>query len=656
MIYTILPPPWLRDANASARPKQLNCDLDTALRWNEAGYGLFYYPNGVSAEAWNLIPVNPKSGRKRFIQAPDIDKFEYVILDFDAKHGKYESVEAFIEVLLDFKLTPTSIRKSGRGVHALWRVSDLDAMSYLRLTRRLAATYNTDPAVAMVKQLLRVPGSWNTKDPDNFLQCELFFEDDSLVYTAEEMDKALPAISQKDEEFCQRHYESVYNPSVSRIKVAEDLPASFLSLCRTKKDISSLYFDEHKNRSSADWALGLALFEHGLSKEDAMSVLCRTEKAMERTEAHRYTYGENIVNKIWVEEQEKVEAEQRVLKYPPRNATAIKKLPTKSGKRIVCSPLIDATKAGFRRGQVLGLIGATGNGKSSFTLNMIRWFAEHNSNQDMIYLYVSLEMSEKEIEAKWGKMTAQLKLDRPDIDWDSLLYVLGNFDDDGAHRAIGNEDIAEHAKGLEELTGKKVGVIAIDHIGIVKQKKSSKLDEKEGLIGVCKELKPLAAQTDSFVIAQSQTSRSNGASGDTPLSVSAAFGVSSFEWYSDHIVTIWQPLRKAYGRMDKDNKLCVTAFQLAKTRDKNVTEDLIQTDTPYGLSYDPASEVYREMTSDEMTRFEFWNRQATAIRNQDQKKEAGELVAIGWTAPGSKGLDPTQNGVKHGGKTSRTTH
>lgn len=634
MLYALIPPQWLRDIDPTVRNLQLDCTLEEALEYNEIGYNLYSYAN------------SPKPGAitdlSQFVTAKDIDQFDWIFMDLDMKdylstdlnrRHEYATKDAVVERLLSDSILPGRIVDSGGGIHAYWRVCDLDAKSYLRLQRRLARHFKSDPAVSMLKQLMRVAGSINMKYLENPRPCLTLYEDLETIYDSETFDKWLPPITPEDEEFINRHYDSVHELEGPRLAISDTLPPRFLTLCRQDKDINHLYFGQHKDRSGADFRLGLELFNHGFTREEAMAVLSRTAKASERSKAHQYTYAEGIVQRVWDVAEKEVEAEKtKKTKFPIRSAADVESLESTQGARIRCSPLIDATKAGFRRGQVLGLIGATGNGKSSFTLNVLRWFAELNTNQNLIYLYVTLEMTEKEVQGKWKKMVKGLKLLRPDVDWDRLIYFLGNFNDDGTHRELGVDEIAEHAKELEELTGQKVGAIAVDHIGILKQTRSSKTDEREGLIGVAKQMKPLAARTDSFVIIQSQTSRSNGATGDVELDVSSAFGISAFEWYCDFILTIWQPLRKAYGRMDQDKKLCVTAFKMAKTRDKNVLEDDLQTDTPYGLAYSPETEIFREMTSDEEKAYEFWNRQATTLRNQDKKKDPSTLATITWVA------------------------
>lgn len=648
MLYALLPPIWLRDADPDVRPLQLDCTLEEALEYNVCGFNLYAYPNAPSHERLASLPRDPQTGRLRFIKAKDIDQFDWVFVDLDMKHGAYADKDAFLVKLLSDKLIPNRIVDSGNGIHAYWRVSDLDAKSFLRLQRRLARYFNTDHTVAMLKQLMRVSGSVNMKDPENPKPCTLIYEDLGTVYNAETLDKWLPVITQEDEEFAKRHYESAYASSKDRAKIVAELPPRFLTLSREDAEIKHLYFGTHKDRSNADFRLGLQLFNHGFTRDEAMSVLSRTSKASERSAEHSIGYAEGIVTKVWDAAETEVKAEQEKIKkgkYPFRSVADVNGQGAVLGTRIYCNSMLDATEGGFRRTQVLGLVGGSGNGKSTVGKNMFRWFTEENVNADYIHLYVTLEQPDREIVAGWNKMAVQLKIDRPEIDWDRIVYVLGNYDEDGTFRELGLNDIREYTLALQQDTGKKVGCIVIDHIGCLRQDRGSKQGEMDGLIGVCKGLKSLAVATDTFLIIQSQTSRAKNSGGDVELDMDSAFGTSNFEFFCDYVMTTWQPLKRVYSEMNPESMLCVLAYKMAKIRNKDVLKDRIKADTVYGMTFDPSTELLRKMTSDEEKRYnDWWNPKATKARNKDRKKEPSTMTSISWEA--TKREKPSQGDVK----------
>lgn len=629
MLLVFLPPPWLRESDPTALPKQRDCTLEEALELNKRGLGVFYYPNGV--KDLSNVPINPKTGRTRFLKAQDIDDYRVVFLDLDMKHGAYPSVNAFLDKLAEFPVSAAKVVLSGGGgCHVYWNVQDLDAMSLLRLNRRLARHFRTDTAVAAIKQAMRVPGTLHTKDKDNFVPCEAIYEDPAQTCTAEQLDRALPPITAEDEAFCQRHYDSVYNPQASKHAVGTELPRAFLDLCLVNKDVKRLFFDDHKNRSDADWALGMALHEHGITASDAVTVLSRCQKAMERQEHHRISYGENIVNKIWETEEEKAAKKTRPYKYPFRTVKEILSSPEGEGKRIRCHEAIDATEYGFRLGHVMGLIGGSGNGKTTFALNLMRWFVERNINEDYVHVYFTLEQTEREISAKWAKMAHSLSVSRPDIDWQSKVVVVGNYNDDGTFRQFTLEDMKEYVLALEQSTGVKVGVVVGDHIGIIKHKQAE--GEYGGLIATCQALKAFAIATQTFFIIQSQTSRGKNGGGDQELDLDAAFGTSAFENFTEWLVTAWQPLRRVYSRMEGKERLYVTAYKFAKIRHRDAIKDAIKLDDVHGLKLDIETGLFSELTSDEIDRYAWWNKLATSARNEDRKKTPSSLQPTTWTA------------------------
>lgn len=627
---------------------QMDSTLEEALEYNHSGFNLYFYPNPVSPARFATLPINPHTGVQRFVKAKDIDQFDWVFVDLDMKHGAYVDKDAFVVKLLSDKLLPNRIVDSGNGIHAYWRVCDLDPRSYLRLQRRLARYFNSDVAVSNLKQLMRVPGSINMKDPANPKPCAVLYEDTDTVYDSESLDKWLPAITTDDEAYCRRHYDTSYELNQDRANIGDKLPKRFLDLCLVNPEVKHLFYGQNKDRSAADFRLGLLLYGHGLTRDEAMSVLARTSKAAERSKEHQIGYADGIISKIWDEAEAAVTKEQEAVKqgkYPFRSAADVNQQGNVTGTRIYCNSMIDATEGGFRRTQVLGLVGGSGNGKSTVGKNMFRWFAEENANADYIHLYVTLEQPEKEIIAGWNKMAAQLKQERPDIDWDRLVYVLGNYDDDGTFRELGLDEIRLYAQELQKITGKKIGCIVIDHIGCLKQKRANKDSETDGLIGVCKGLKSLAVATDTFLIIQSQTSRAKNGGGDMELDMDAAFGTSTFEFFCDYVMTTWQPLKRVYARMDEDSMLCVLAYKMAKIRAKDVLKDRIKADVVYGMKFDPKTELLGKLSIDEERRYnDFWNPQATAERNKDRKREPSAMTTIGWTA--TKREKPAQEAAK----------
>lgn len=643
MIYRVIAAKWA-EANGSIprveRSLEGEFTFDELLAYNEKGYNCYYFPNYPSSETYAGLPISPTTKRKRQVKGSDVDTFEWVFVDLDMKdfqnedpnrRHEYADKTQFIErVLTSDGLMPTMIVDSGNGVHAYWRTNGLDAKTFLRLNRRLCRHFHTDPAVSTLNQLMRVPNTLNVKDQENYKLAEVLWEEPENIYDIETVHHWLPGITPDDEAYCNQHYDMVHNAE-QRAQDVKDIPAKFLTMVRNNKELRDQFNGPHKDRSAADFRLGIMLFDLGFTQDEAIAVLSRTAKASERSKVHQYGYAKNIVDKVWVEQPE----ENVTRPAGTCLAKSVKEILESGevfGPRIPCHRMVDATAHGFRLGQVLGLIGGAGNGKSTTAMNLFRWFTELNSNKDYIHVYVSLEQPEKEISAKWRKMAAELRRERPDVDWDSVVYVVGNYNDDGTYRELGLDEIQACVVQLEKETGKKVGCLVVDHIGILKQLKG--VDEFSGLIGICKRLKAFAIATNTFFVIQSQTSRAKNGGGDVELDMDAAFGTSNFEFFCDWILTTWQPLKRIYPRMTNENFLAVLAYKYAKIRHRDALADDIKQDTVYGMKFDPRTELLREMTSDQHKAFAFWQTQATQLRNRDKKKEPTPMAVVDWLQKG----------------------
>lgn len=588
------------------------------LNLNEQYYNIHYLPNYPSK-------YDPSVN----VDGSHIDTFEWVFVDMDLKEKVYATKEDFIETVLDQGIEPTRIIDSGNGIHVYWKVSDLDAMSYLKFQRRLMRFFKTDEAVAKIYQLMRPTGFVNTKHQGEFKMCVEVYSSDK-TYTSEQLNKQLPIISKEDQEYCENHFNRTYDIKRNDIKVDDKIPLKFAELIRTNEEVRKISSGEVEDRSAGDYRLGHIMFAHGFTKDEALSVLVNTEKANSRAPIHRVGYAVNIIDKIWTfeiaEDKKKLSLSSSVKDILQKGPEALK------GTRFACHSYLDATHHGFRLGQVIGLVAGSGVGKTAMALNMFEGFVKNNPDYD--HFFIPLEQPTNEIAERWRNICG----DR--VHLHDKVHVISNYGEDGSFRHLSFDEIREYLMEFQKETGRKIGCVVIDHIGALKKK--GKDGENQDIMDICHSMKAFAIQTNTLLIMQSQSSREKAGIGDLELSKDAAYGTVYFESYCDFLITIWQPLKRCYTE-----SACpaVTAFKFCKIRHKKMGIDQIQEDVCYKLLFDPSTERFRELTQQEEKSFDFFNKQATNKRGQDRKTDLVTYVSINWTQGATDGeVSSNQNG------------
>lgn len=576
---------------------------DEILALNSEGYNIYYFPN---------YPSDYKDGER--VDGASVDTFSYVFVDLDLKDGKYKDKQEFLKVLKDVDIDPTYIVDSGHGIHVYWRVTNLDAKSYLRFQRRLCRLFNTDEAVANLCQLMRYPETINVKNEHEQVACSTLYTRE-VYKTAEEMDKLLPTITLEDEKYCEDHYNRTYNINQENTDISDELPPKFGELLRDNAEVKSLFAGSTTDRSKSDFRLGHLMFANGFTRDEALSVLVNSAKALERAPVHRSNYAINIVDKIWTFEHAPTnQLSESVAAILSRHDSEELK-----GKRFRTFNYFDGTEHGFRLSQVLGLVAGVGVGKTAIALNIFKGFVQNNPDYD--HMFVSLEQPGREIAGRWEKMCGK------DTRLHDKVHVLSNYNADGSYRDLSLTDIQTYILEFQKTSGRKIGCVCIDHIGVLRQE--SKPGEYQGLRSICAQMKAFAVATETFMIMQSQTNRAKSGVGDIELFKDAAFGTQSFESFVDYMLCCWQPLKRCY-----DDKECprITAYKFAKIRFKS-RNDVIIEDQAYRLLFDQDTETLKPINQAEETAFRFYIAKAVNLRKADIKTE----VTPYKSTPGAQG-------------------
>jgi hypothetical protein len=626
MIFRIIKPEWARSTiGGNPNPnfvKEIDgrdviegeFDKKFILECNKAGYNIYFFPNYAE-------PYSPAS---KWMSGKEVNVFTKVFVDMDLKDQRYQSKEEFINVLQQFKAPPSIIVDSGHGIHAYWNVSGLDRSTYMEFQFRLINQFKTDDSVWTPLQLMRYPGTINNKNFKEPLPCKIVSKIDKL-YSIEELKAVLTPISEEQLYKINNHIEKLEGTENPLIVDSGELPEKFKQLMEKDLLVKTLFESPReykKDRSTADMSLGNIMYSKGFSREEAYSVLLRTEKALSREGKDRLVYAQTIVNKIYTDRPKKI-----IKNISELNEQKIIDV----GERVCGPTYFDCTEHGWRQRQVLGIISPPGVGKTTTCLNIVKECLLNTANSDSIAIYFSLEMTVGEIKDRWDTLVGDHPL------FNDRFYLIGNEDyDTGESLHLNLQDIYNYATDTTRYTGKPISVIVIDHVNIISKIIDLRKYPKLGFINpsanphkqqinieladICEKLKELAKQLNCFLIIQSQTTKAKAGNGDQHLGLDAAFGTARFEWFVDYVMTCWQPLRPKYN----ETTLRVLAWKYDKIR-KSSDKDKVTIGSNQLLGFNPKTGSLNPLTEEE---YQLALAKLKEIRDQKIKdKKDGEAIS-----------------------------
>jgi hypothetical protein len=591
-----------------------NFDLEYVTAQNEIGYNVYYFPNYSS---------NPPNNE--FLQGSNVDVFTTIFMDMDLKDGEYKSKEEFYEVVSGFPIKPSYTLDSGNGVHVYWNCTDLTREKYMEGQFRLIQAYKTDASVWTVLQLMRYPLSKNTKDPNNFKQTTFVQELTSgESYKIEDILAHLPALDPQNKIKIERHINALEgraDVTVDETLDKNELPEKFKKELEINKEISNLFYKPAKtagDRSSADMKLANYLWNLDYDRDEALQVMLNTEKARGRTD--RLQYAHTTLDKVYSDRG-------KFLEFSAGDALKHLETVPERGRPVHGPKYWDALTKPWRTTHLLGMIGGSGTGKTSTTLQLFKSFIEKTPGEKEVFLFFSLEMPQTEIIERWVDLTGG------GDEYMNRFYVIGNEDYEGNPRNIGLQEIYWFCRDIQKNKGQKVKAIAIDHLTILSRHINMKKNPTFNAMGggreyshddnvvltaqaIVAKFKDFAKQLDLFVVLQSQTTKDKDGGGDLPLGKNAAYGISGFEWYCDYIMTFWRPIK----RVQDDTNLRVMAWQYAKIRHTH-KDDTCFEGQPYLLGFKPENgEFYNLSTTEELIVRDLTDK-ANKLRKMEENKQ-----------------------------------
>jgi hypothetical protein len=323
-------------------------------------------------------------------------------------------------------------------------------------------------------------------------------------------------------------------------------------------------------------------------------------------------------------------------KYDPRNLSDKKEFIARSivdwesdpdlfkaGTVIRGSDFLDVTEEKWRKGEVLSIIAASGSGKSALSMKIVKDIIHNNNDNDDIHFFFSLEMPARQIVKRWTKLVGAKNKDS------MRLFVIDNKLTD---ERITWQHVVKYVQDTCSREGKKPGVVVIDHfmalsdkLDITKEPKfdvSTDVNSGRGKIQtvnmkeMCRLMKVVAEYLNCFLIVQNQSTIERAGHGDTPMGLGAAYGSAHFAWFSDYIITVWQPLK----RVQQETFLTVSGWQYSKIREVGLN-DLTRVYTRHHLIYDLPTGDFRILNELEEDEFNKMVEKANALRKADDKKE-----------------------------------
>ena len=618
MFYRLIPPPWLKE-KSGAQVEEGIFETDYIFKKNQDGYGVYWFPNHPSNKSLY--------SDKRYISGKDIDTFKFLFVDMDLKDEVYHNKVDFLKEVNRFDLEPSMVVDSGNGVHVYWKVSDLNRESYVKAQLRLIKHFKTDESVWTVMQLMRLPNSVNTKDKDNYKNADVIFEAET-VYQTEDFD-ILNRITVEDLKKADNHIDKLEGRV--QVQLADDvnideLPDSFIDIMIDNPAIYNLFNDptSYGDRSSADMKLINYLYSKDIPKKDALCVAANTKKALDKGN-HRFDYAHMTVDKAYV---------GRTKNLFPTVEEMLKIGGNKSIRELVHGPkFFDCLHFGWAKKQVLGLVAGSGVGKTAMTLKVFNDMISNNLDNDDVFVFFSLEMPAEEIVERWVTLSGN------DTSLHKRLIVISNEDIDGEPRNIGLQEIYEYCSDIKKASGKNIGSLAIDHIGIISHHIDTRKkytfginNEHDNMYGeirslsinnICTQMKVLAKMLNTFVIILTQTTKEKG-TGYRPIEKDAAYGVSQYENIVDYMIGLWQPIMLVAND-------CPTKFlgwQYCKIRNKH-KNDPMSTNEYKTLVYDLNNGDIRIPSSVEQDAFrEMMPHQIEAAKNKEKNTETAYSRSI----------------------------
>lgn len=257
---------------------------------------------------------------------------------------------------------------------------------------------------------------------------------------------------------------------------------------------------------------------------------------------------------------------------------------------------------GWRRGEILSLIGDSGCGKTEVALAvMIAILKEH---PDECAVFISLEMTDQELYKRIVNMVGE------DSEILDRFFIVSRYDEDGNSKNVSIDWVQRELGRYNEQLGNVI-CYCLDHCHILGENDPSTLNS------IMIKLKEISVSLNCLGIPLAQVNKSSGGKGEIPLDADSVLGMSQLKYISSNIIQIHRPIL----RLEEDANLSVLAWGYAKVREPH-KDDKVKRGQNKLLTYDLETRTLRQLTTGEYSAFKMYYNELLEMKSAEEKSKA----------------------------------
>ncbi len=257
---------------------------------------------------------------------------------------------------------------------------------------------------------------------------------------------------------------------------------------------------------------------------------------------------------------------------------------------------------GWKKGELLAIIGDSGVGKTEVTLAVMKAILEANPETNAVY--VSLEMTDQEIYKRLVEMVGE------DSDILDRFFIISRYDENGNSRNVSINWVKSELERYDEQIGNII-CFTLDHCHVLGENDPSTLNS------IMVKLKEMSVSLNCLGIPLAQVNKSSGGKGELPLDADSVLGMSQLKYISSNIIQIHRPIL----RLEEEAKMSVLAWGYCKVREPH-KDDKVKRGQNKLLTYDLESRTLRKLSTPEYSTFKMYYNELLAMKSAEEKSKA----------------------------------